>query len=126
MKRIIVILTLMALTLLSLKFIACQEDDIGKECQLPVTPSSCSNNMAFNDIASDCIYHWCISYLGSAGFCSRTCISNADCPSGFRCLKGFSTLDPELKDTAFCIPKQNLDCIAGTIDAGNEGTDAGK
>lgn len=117
MKRSTLIIISLVIAL-SIKIIACSEDDIGKECTLPYNPVSCSNNMAFNDIASDCIHHWCLSYMGSAGFCSKTCISNADCPSGFRCLKNFTSLDPELKNTAFCVPKQNLECIAGASDAG--------
>jgi len=127
MKRTIFLIIFIVLTLFVVRLIACSEDDIGKKCTLPFTPVSCSNNMAFNDIASDCIHHWCLSYLGSDGFCSRTCISNADCPSGYRCYKGFTSLDPELKETSFCVPKQNLECIAGTTDTGNTSTtDAGE
>ncbi len=117
MKRLALITICIIAIAFSVKIIACSEDDIGKKCTLPFNPVSCSNNMAFNDIASDCIHHWCLSYLGSDGFCSKTCISNADCPSGFRC---FTSLDPELKNTSFCVPKQNLDCIAGSGDAGTE------
>ncbi len=126
MKRYLKIAILIISILISIKIIACSEDDIGKSCKLPINPASCSNNMAFNDIASDCIHHWCLSYLGSDGFCSKTCISNADCPSGFRCLKGFTSLDPELKNTSFCVPKQNLECIAGTQNTGGSTNDAGK
>ncbi|MGC9043016.1 MAG: hypothetical protein ACP5KG_04090 [Myxococcota bacterium] len=126
MKKISILTILLTIVIIS-SIIACSEDDIGKDCTLPTNPTSCSNNMAFNDIASDCLNHWCLSYLGSAGFCSKTCISNSDCPSGFRCLKGFTSLDPELKDTSFCVPKQNLECIAGTVDAGTSTTtDAGE
>ncbi len=119
MKRTSIIIIFILLVIISIRFVGCSEDDIGNKCTLPFTPVSCSNNMAFNDIASDCIHHWCLSYFGSDGFCSKTCISNADCPSGFRCYKGFTTLDPELKNTSFCVPKQNMDCIAGTQDAGS-------
>lgn len=121
MKRIAVLIVFILVAMLSLKIVACSEDDIGKKCALPFQPVSCSNNMAFNDIASDCINHWCLSYFGSDGFCSKTCISNADCPSGFKCYKGFTTLDPELKNTFFCVPKQNLECVAGNTDAGTNG-----
>ena len=127
MNRMVVLRMLSILVLLVFNVSACSEDDIGKKCTLPMAPVSCSNNMAFNDIANDCIHHWCLSYLGSDGFCSRTCISNSDCPSGFKCSKGFASLDPELRETSFCVPKQNLDCIAGMTDAGSlYTTDAGE
>ncbi|MCX7945149.1 MAG: hypothetical protein N2746_11640 [Deltaproteobacteria bacterium] len=118
MRRVIITTTLITIFIILVKVAACTEDDIGKSCEIKIPIQSCSNNIAVNDIASDCIHHWCLSYLGSAGFCSKTCISNADCPSGFRCLKGFASLDPELKNTSFCVPKQSLECIAGTQDVG--------
>lgn len=127
MKRISTLVVFSLFVILALRFTGCAEDDMGKKCTLPFHPTSCSNNIAFNDIASDCINHWCLSYFGSDGFCSKTCLSNADCSSGFRCYKGFTTLDPELKNTSFCVPKQNMECIAGNIDAGmNTISDTGK
>jgi len=125
MNRTVAMMILIILIIIVFRVVACSEDDIGKKCTLPKAPVSCSNNMAYNDIANDCIHHWCLSYLGSDGFCSRTCISNSDCPSGFKCSKGFASLDPELRETSFCVPKQNLECIAGTVDAGSTSTTDG-
>lgn len=126
MKRLVVIFLLL-IVIISVKFISCSEEEGLQYCDFPpnVRVVSCSNNMAFNDVASDCIHHWCISYLGSRGFCSKTCIDNSDCPSGFKCLKDFASLDPELKHTAFCVPKQNLECIAGMSDGGVNISDSG-
>jgi hypothetical protein len=146
MNRTVAMMILMVLIIIVFRVVACSEDDIGKKCavdrtsdggksecllseddicSLPRTPVSCSNNMALYNIANDCIHHWCLSYQGSDWFCSRTCISNSDCPSGFKCSKGFASLDPELRETSFCVPKQNLECIAGTVDAGSTSTTDG-
>ncbi len=102
--------------------VGCQKDDVGTCCK--VLPGSDQNliprpdpeNPALDliklDPAFDCSGLTCVSYQGSAAYCTRECTEVADCPEGFDCRSVLqsdpgpgSNLRPSTK---FCIRDQHV------------------
>lgn len=91
--------------------VACTESNVGTACEITQGKPYCKTNVAERNVASDCDDYWCLSYQGSRPFCSKECQSSDDCPDGFRCLRqSYSSLDPSLSGTYFCIPKSKAAC----------------
>lgn len=102
---------------------ACAESDIGRCCtvlpgrvgvvEVPMPTKDDSGqwqNTAATNPAFDCEELTCVSYEGSAAYCSRECEFDASCPEGFTCQQVIkSSSGPGEGPKSYCV-KVGLMC----------------